>query len=123
MRSTKIVAILTAMIKLDSYGFDPLPELFHEQLKMLFHERAPLREVLVIVCEGYEGIFFVHLGFVYTTYCPLPRSIDAAANALTTRKADFYSRTLLSLPGDAPPWCLKGNQRVKASHLQTMAAA
>ncbi len=87
---------------------------------MIFDERTSRREMLIVVCQCNEGIFLVHLGFVYTPNSPLPRSIDPASNALTTRKLELNARGLSFVEGDTTPWPLVCSQGLKTRHLKTM---
>lgn len=82
-------SVFSAMEESDSFVFVPFPETLHEVLEVFDFEAAVDRSFVVAVCQRDETVFFVELGFVHDSHCPLSTSLELASVAFSARQVDF----------------------------------
>ena len=81
MGAKRFFTVFAAVIEADWTDF--LPKSLHEFLEVLEDQSTGIGQVIIVVGQGDEARFIVHLALMHTANRPLARAFQAAAYALT----------------------------------------
>lgn len=116
MRSLLKTAIFPA-VEEPHAGTLPLAETLHELLKVLYYQRATIRQVLVLIGQRHEAILLVRRRLMHDPDGPLSRPLQPATDALAARELDRPIREALRrAEHDTTTRRAKRLQRVVARH-------
>jgi len=90
VRTAFFLSIFTSVEKTDLFWCEFKAKPLHKILKVFDVQRTTLREVVLIVCQGYKRAFLMKALLMRQTKRPLARSLESAADASAAREFYFF---------------------------------